>query len=99
MRFGFIAKHSSIWPVAWLCEALGASRSGFHVWLTRAPRQRAKDDEMIGARVRASFIASARTKVKSFSIQNAETARRPRLRGGVHSLERTSLAQHNPCYG
>ena len=61
MKFGFIAKHRSIWPVAWLCEVLGVSRSGFHAWLTRAPSQRGKDDETIGAKVRASFIASART--------------------------------------
>lgn len=32
MRFVFIAKHRSIWPVAWLCEALDVSRSGFHAW-------------------------------------------------------------------
>jgi hypothetical protein len=31
MRFGIIAKQRSIWPVAWLCEALGVSRSGYHV--------------------------------------------------------------------
>jgi hypothetical protein len=24
MKFAFIAKHRSIWPVAWLCEALGS---------------------------------------------------------------------------
>jgi putative transposase len=29
MKFGFVAKHRSVWPVAWLCEALGVSRSGF----------------------------------------------------------------------
>ena len=29
MKFGFIAKHRSVWPVARLCEALGVSRSGF----------------------------------------------------------------------
>src|SRR6478736_4355859 len=28
MKFGFIAKHRGIWPVAWLCEAMGVSRSG-----------------------------------------------------------------------
>jgi putative transposase len=33
MKFVFIAKHRSIWPVAWLCDALGVSRSGFHAWL------------------------------------------------------------------
>ena len=26
MKFGFVAKHRSIWPLAWLCEALGVSR-------------------------------------------------------------------------
>jgi hypothetical protein len=25
MKFGFIAKHRNIWPVAWLCEAMGVS--------------------------------------------------------------------------
>lgn len=37
MRLKFIAKHRGIWPVAWICEALGVSRSGFHAWLVRAP--------------------------------------------------------------
>jgi putative transposase len=61
MRFAFIAKHRGIWPVAWMCGALGVSRSGFHAWLTRAPSQRARDDEVIGARVRASHVGSYRT--------------------------------------
>lgn len=61
MKFAFIAKHRSIWPVAWLCAALGLSRSGFHAWLRRSPSKRHRDDEAIGAKVRASFIGSART--------------------------------------
>ncbi len=61
MKFMFIAKHRSIWPVAWMCEALAVSRSGFHAWLTRRPSRRAKTDEALGAKVRASFIGSART--------------------------------------
>ena len=60
MMFAFIAKHRAVWPVAWLCEALGVSRSGFHAWLNRAPSKRIRDDEEIGAKVRASFIGSAR---------------------------------------
>lgn len=48
MRFTFIAKHRGIWPVAWLCEALDVSRSGFHAWLNRSPSRRARDDEEIG---------------------------------------------------
>lgn len=61
MKFGFIARHRGIWPVAWLCEALGVSRSGFHAWLGRPPSERAKNDEIVGAKVRASFLASDRT--------------------------------------
>jgi len=61
MKFAFIAKHRTIWPVAWLCDALGVSRSGFHAWLTRAPSARSRCDEIVGERVRASFFASDRT--------------------------------------
>ncbi len=61
MKFSFIAKHRGIWPVAWICGALGVSRSGFHAWLTRVPSQRSRDDEKIGARIKASHIGSYRT--------------------------------------
>lgn len=61
MKFAFIAKHRGIWAVTWLCEALGVSRSGFHAWLTRAPSRRAREDDEIGAKVRASHIGSYRT--------------------------------------
>jgi putative transposase len=61
MKFVFIAKHRTIWPVAWLCNALGVSRSGFHAWLNRSPSARSRSDETIGQRVKASFIASDRT--------------------------------------
>lgn len=59
--FGFIAKHRGIWPISWMCEALGVSRSGFHAWLTRRPSARARSDEALGARVRESFVRSDRT--------------------------------------
>ena len=61
MKFVFIAKHRSIWPVAWLCDALGVSRSGFHAWLNRTPSARSRSDEALGRRVKASFVASDRT--------------------------------------
>jgi putative transposase len=44
--------------VAWLCSALDVSRSGFHAWLIRVPSKRARADEKIGAKVRASFVGS-----------------------------------------
>jgi putative transposase len=61
MKFVFIAKHRDIWPVAWLCNALGVSRSGFYAWLNRSPSARSRSDEATGERVRASFISSDRT--------------------------------------
>ena len=47
MKFGFIAKHRSILPMAWLFEPLGVSRSGFHAWLGRAPSARTRTDETL----------------------------------------------------
>ena len=61
MRFGFVAKHRVIWPVSWICEALGVSRSGFHAWLNRSPSKRAQEDEVLLAGIRSSFAGSDRT--------------------------------------
>ena len=61
MKFSFIAKHRGIWPADWLCGALGVSRGGFYAWLTRPRSQHSRDDEALGAKVRASFLASDRT--------------------------------------
>jgi len=61
MKFVFIAKHRTIWSVAWLCNALGVSRSGFHAWLNRTPSVRSRSEEALGQRVKASFVASDRT--------------------------------------
>ena len=61
MKFAFVAKHRTIWPVAWLCDALGVSRSGFHAWLNRSPSTRSRSDEELGGKVKASFAASDRT--------------------------------------
>jgi putative transposase len=61
MKFVFIAKHRNIWPVAWLCNAMGVSRSGFHAWLDRSPSARSRSDEALGQQVKASFVGSART--------------------------------------
>jgi hypothetical protein len=54
MRFAFIAKHRSVWPGAWLCEALDVSRSGSHARLRRGPGARAIADEELAAKIRAS---------------------------------------------
>jgi hypothetical protein len=90
MKFGFIAKHRSVWPVAWLCEALGVSRSGFHAWLKRGPCARSREDDVIMPAVKASFVASART-------YGARRIWRDVLEAGfscgLHKIERLMRAQ------
>src|SRR2546423_3465617 len=44
-----------------MCEALGVSRGGFYAWLTRPRSQRSRNDEELGAKVRAGLLASDRT--------------------------------------
>jgi putative transposase len=61
VKCGFIVKHRGSWPTAWLCEALGVSRGGFYAWLTRPRSQRARRDEVLGAKIRTSFLQSDRT--------------------------------------
>lgn len=61
MKFAFIATYRGIWPGGWVCEALGVSRAGFYAWRTRLSSARARADEALLARVRASFLASDRT--------------------------------------
>ncbi|MDR4473090.1 MAG: IS3 family transposase [Nitrospira sp.] len=61
VKCGFIVKHRGSWPTAWLCEALGVSRGGFYAWLTRPRSQRAHRDEVLGAKIRTSFLQSDRT--------------------------------------
>ena len=59
--FGFVAKHRGIWPVAFLCEALGVSRSGFYGWLSRRPSARSRREEVLEAKIKSSFQESDRT--------------------------------------
>lgn len=90
MRFAFIAKHRGIWPVSWICEALGVSRSGFHAWLVRTPSVRSRSDEELGARVRASFISSYRT----YGARRVWHDLLPEgLSCGLHRVERLMRAQ------
>ena len=90
MKFAFVAKHRGIWPVRWMCEAFGVSRSGFHAWLTRSLSKRARADEEIGARARTSFLASDRT-------YGARRVWRDVLAEGIacglHKIERLMRAQ------
>ena len=61
MKYGFVAKHRGIWPVALTCDTLGISRSGFYAWLTRAPSKRVRANEQLGTAIHSSFMQSDHT--------------------------------------
>jgi putative transposase len=61
MKFGLIAKHRGVWPLAWMCGALKVSRGGFYAWMVRPRSRHTQQEEMLEGKVRASFIASDRT--------------------------------------
>lgn len=90
MKFGFVAKHRGMWPADWLCEALGVSRGGFYAWLTRPRSRRSRSEEELGAKIRASFLASDR-------IYGARRVRHDLLAEGaacgLHRIERLMRLQ------
>lgn len=85
MRFGFIAKHRDVWPIRWLCEALGVTCAGFYAWLRRPQSARACMDETLTTAIHRSFMDSDRT-------NGARRVRRDLLdwvhRCGIHRVER-----------
>lgn len=86
MTFAFIATHRGIIGLAgWVCESFGVSRAGFYAWRIRLPSVRARADEQLLIRVRASFLASDRT-------YGAQRVWHDLLTGGVsrcrHRIER-----------
>ena len=60
MKYAFIARHESIWPVSRMCRLLEVSRSGFHEWRGRKPCARAIDDERLTVRIRTFHALSGR---------------------------------------
>ncbi len=61
MRYGFIARHRSIWPVRVMCRLLSVSHGGFYDWCDRSPSRRALENERLTGLVRSSFEQSDRT--------------------------------------
>ena len=37
MTFRFVEDNLAEWPVAWMCDALEVSESGYHAWAARGP--------------------------------------------------------------
>lgn len=85
MTFAFVAKRRHIWPVSWMCNVLGVSRSGFHARLRRPISARASYDAKLVVEIDKSFKASDRT-------DGARRVWRDVLEGGLacglHRIER-----------
>ena len=61
MRFAAIARHRTIWPLRWLCQALLVTPGGFYAWLKRPESERAGMDRQLTAAIHISFADSDRT--------------------------------------
>lgn len=61
MRYGFIARHRTVWPTGLMCQVLRVSRSGFYEWLGRPPSRRAREDQRLLGLIRTSFAQSDST--------------------------------------
>jgi putative transposase len=61
VRYGFVARHQSIWPVRTLCRMLEVSPAGFYDWRSRAPSRRSAEDARLTGLIQTSFRASDKT--------------------------------------
>jgi putative transposase len=60
MRFAFIRRHTGEYPVAWMCQVLGVSLSGYYAWLHRPESRRSRDDRRLLLEIRAIHRQSRR---------------------------------------
>jgi len=96
VRFGFVAMHRGIWPVAVSCEALGISRSGFYAWRRRPLSERARTDAAILATIRASFVLSDATYGVRRMLDEVRDAGHRCGRDRVGRLMRTAALRARP---
>ena len=61
MRYGFVARHQSIWPVRTMCRMLEVSHGGFYAWSVRGPSRRSLEQARLTGLIRQSFLESDRT--------------------------------------
>lgn len=61
MKYGFIARHRTVWPVRVTCRVMAVSASGYYDWAARSPSQRSQTNAHLTTRIRESFAASDRT--------------------------------------
>lgn len=61
MRFAFIRRYAGEFPVAWMCQVLDVSLSGYYACLSRPESRRSRDDRRFLIEIRAIHRQSRRT--------------------------------------
>ena len=61
MKYGFIARHRTVWPVRVMCRVMTVSASGYYDWAARSPSHRSQTNLHLTTRIREKFAASDRT--------------------------------------
>lgn len=59
MRYGFVARHQSSWPVTTMCWMLQVSHGGFYGWRGRGPSKRSVENARLSGLIRTSFLDEA----------------------------------------
>ncbi len=49
MKYAFMEKHRSVWPVRWMSQALSVSASGFYDWAARSESGQAQEERAFEA--------------------------------------------------
>ena len=60
MKFALIDAEKARFPIEFMCEELGVSRSGFYAWRQREPSRRDREDVLLGVEVAAAHEASSK---------------------------------------
>jgi transposase InsO family protein len=55
VKFALVDAEKANFPIEFMCEQLGVSRSGYYAWRSRAPSSRAIEDEQLAAEVSAIY--------------------------------------------
>jgi transposase InsO family protein len=60
VKFALIDAEKAWFPIEFMCEELGVSRSGFYAWRQREPSRRDREDVLLGVEVAAAHEASSK---------------------------------------
>ena len=61
MRYAFVERHRTVWPVRTMCRVIEVSHSGFYDWVERQPSRRTQANQILKACIQDSHHASDRT--------------------------------------